>query len=469
MPETMPPPDWTDRHPWDVLRERIAAEDAPGVNEVLDYLTPGQVARALTRLDGEEMHALMLLLDPEEAADLFEELSDAQGADIIEELPPHKAAAIVDEMDSDRRADLLGELHEDDAEAILRAMDPEEAQDARRLLEYEDDSVGAAMVSEFVSFPQGTLVADVVKDLRENAEKYADEDVQYVYAESEHGTLVGVVRLRDLILTRPGLRLKDIMIVNPIYVLVDMKLEELSDLFDRYPFREVPVTDHQGHLVGVARRGDVEEALGEAQERSFLRYSGIVGGEELRSMPVVERAIRRLAWLGPNLLLSFVAASVILWFEDTITSFGSVLVLFIPVLGNMCGCTGNQAVAVSIREMALGLIEPSDFVRVWLKEMPVGLLNGLILGSVIGVGAFVLGLIAPGDPSPYLGVFIGLAFLANTLVSVSLGGLIPLLLRTIHLDPALGSPPILTTLTDMIGLLLMFGFVYGASEIGWLL
>ena len=461
-------PMWDGTKPWHALRSRITAGDAEGVHEVLEFLTPGQVARAMTRLDGEETQALLTLLEPEEAADLVEELPDAQGADIIEELPANQAAAIVDEMDSDQRVDLLGEMDQDDAEAILSAMDPEEAEDARHLLEYEEDSVGGAMVSEFLSYPQDTPVADVLAAIQENAEHYSDEDLLYVYVESGRGTLIGVARLRDLVLSRAGLTLQDIMIVNPVYVLADMKLEELGHLFDRYTFRDVPVTNADGKLVGVARRGDVEEALGEAQERNFLRFTGIVGGEELRSMPVYERATRRLAWLGPNLVLSFAAAIVILLFEDTITTFGSVLVLFIPVIGNMCGCTGNQAVAVSIREMALGLVQPSDFMRVWLKELPVGLVNGCILGTAIGGAAFALGHFFPDKAPPILGLFIGAAFLVNTVISVSLGGLIPLFLRMLGLDPALGSPPLLTTLSDMIGLLLMFGMVYFANEFGWL-
>ncbi|HNR32985.1 MAG TPA: magnesium transporter [Candidatus Hydrogenedentes bacterium] len=448
--------------PWKDLDELLQRQDSAGLTALFSRLSPGEVARVLSRLDEDERSVLFSALGPETAADLMEELADAQAADLIEDLPIEHAADIVEEMESDRRADVLGEMHEEDAEAILREMEPEEAADARHLLTYPEDTAGGIMTTDFVVYPQDMRVADVVGDIRENSERYSDYGLHYVYVASEHGRLVGVVRMRDLLLARPEKELRQIMIVNPIYVLADTPLEELDDFFERWTFWNVPVTDDDGKVIGVVRRAAVEEALYEEQEKAFLRYSGIITGEELRSMPLRERASRRLVWLVLNMALSITAASVILLFEGTVGRLFA-LVFFMPVICNMSGCSGNQAVAVSIRELALGLIRPGDYVLVWAKEVAVGLLNGVVLGGLLGVIAYVF-----WHDTPVLGMVIGAAFALNTLVAVSLGGLIPMVLRRLGMDPALGAPPILTTLTDMCGFLLVLSLATTAVAIGWI-
>jgi magnesium transporter len=461
-------PDRDNIAPWKQITDLVKAESGAALHAYLDTLSSGDVARAMTRLEEAEQHQVLVLLGPDEAADLIEELADAQAADIIEDLPVQEAAAIVAEMESDERADLLGEMEPEDAEAILQQMDPEEAEDARLLLRYDEETAGGVMVTEFVVYRENTLVREVVEDLRSNAERYADYGVHYAYVQSQRGTLVGVVRFRDLLLSPPDVPLQSIMIVNPIYVLAETPLEELDDFFDRYSFFNVPVTDEEGRMVGVVRRADMEQAVGEAQERAFLKFSGIIGGEELRSMPLSERVSKRLAWLGLNVLLSILAASVLLVFEETALKF-YLLIFFIPVVGNMSGCSGNQSVAVSIRELTLGVIQPRDFMRVWMKELWVGLINGAVLGSVVALVAVVLGPFLWND-SPFLGlaILVGIAFMLNTVVAVSLGGLIPLGLRALKIDPAIAAPPLLTTLTDMMGLLLVFGLVTLALAVGWL-
>lgn len=450
--------------PWKELHELIKQQDSGALHERLEAYSSSQIARALTRLSQEDRHQLLLLLEPEKAADLIEDLVVAHGADIVEILPEAHAAAIIDEMESHHRADLLGEMDEEDAEKILQHMDPEEAKDARRLLEYEEDTAGGIMATEFVSFPQGASVGDVLSDLRQHYEIYSDFGIQYVYVETDKGTLVGVVRLRDLVLAPPKQKLSDLMIVNPIYVLDSTPLDELVGLFDRFTFWVVPVTDADGRLVGVARRADAEEALGEEHERTLLRFGGIIGGEELRSMPLRERASRRLAWLCLNVLLSIIAASVLVFFEATVSRVFA-LVFFIPIIANLSGCSGNQAVAVSIRELTLGLIKPGDFLRVWSKEFSVSVINGAAIGAALGIVALIMNAWLWHE-SPYIGLVIGFAFFFNSIVAVSLGGLIPLVLRRFNSDPALGAPPILTTLSDMSGFVLVLTLAALALHFG---
>jgi len=446
--------------PWEIIRGYIDADDKDALLRFLEELPPGDTARAFSRLGEDDCNRAFRLLGPEDAADVLEELADAQGADILEDLPIHEAASIIEEMESDRRADILGELDEDDAEAILRQMAPEEAEDARELLRYDEDTAGGIMITEYLSYPETCTVIEVQEDLRKKANSQSDVGIQYAYVESKNGKLVGVLQLRDLFFAPTDTPIRAIMVVNPIFVFTNTHLDELDDLFERYPFWGLPVVDESGVLQGIVRRADVVEAWGEVQGRSLLRFGGIVFGEELRNMPLRERSSRRLSWLFVNMGLSILAASVVLGHQETVNRLFA-LVFFMPIICNMSGCSGNQAVAVSIRELTLGIIKPEDYFHVWRKELAVGLINGLVLGCCMGAIASVF-----WDETAFLGVVVGAAFTLNTLVAVSLGGLIPLLLRHFKIDPALGAPPMLTTLTDMCGFIFVLGLARLAIEAG---
>jgi magnesium transporter len=162
----------------------------------------------------------------------------------------------------------------------------------------------------------------------------------------------------------------------------------------------------------------------------------------------LRRSSRRLAWLSTNIVLNVIAASVIALYQETLAAVIA-LAVFLPIISDMSGCSGNQAVAVSMRELALGLLRPSEFWRVWRKEAAVGLINGLALGLLIGAVAWAW------KGNPFLGLVVGGAMTLNTLVAVSIGGTVPLILRRLGVDPALASGPILTTVTDMCGFFLL--------------
>lgn len=436
--------------PSEYVLELLEERNADAVQEYLEALTPADTARAISRLDEEDQSRLFTLLDPEDAADLLEELSDVQGVDIVEDLPAAHAALIFGEMESDERADLLAEMHPEDAEAILARMRPEEAAEIRDLLEYDSHTAGGIMITEFVSYPETMTVDEVLNDFRTNAEVYSDYRVQYAYVVSNTGTLIGVLVLRDLLLSPPGNPIGKVMIPNPIAVPDEMEVDELVHLFDRYSFGALPVVDEHGKPVGVVRRADAEEVLGEMAERSFMQFSGIIGGQELRSMPLASRAGNRLAWLAVNMVLSMFAALVIIFYQDTIDAVIALAAL-IPILSNMSGCSGNQAIAVSIRELALGLVRPGDYAVVVVKEAGVGIVNGLSLAILLGGFTYIW------KQDIILSLVIGSALAVNTIVAVVLGGTIPLLMRKMDIDPALAAAPMLTTVVDMFGFFLALG------------
>lgn len=445
-------PNREDKKPWKDLENLVTGGDGTALHGYLDTLSSSEMARAISRLGEMTQANLLTMLEPEDAADLIEELPDAQGADLIEDLPAEQAAAIVDEMDSDHRADLLGDLDESDAEAILSKMDPEEAQEARELLQYDPHTAGGIMVTEFVIYAQDLTVQDVLDDLRTNAEAYSEYGIQYAYVRSDTNTLIGVLQLRDLVLSPGTISIKDVMIVNPVSVLVDTQLEDIEHLFDRYFFSGFPVITPDGDIVGVVMRSDTEVAHSEKSEKSFLRFAGIVGGEELRTEPVHERAFKRLWWLSVNLVLSLVAAWVVHLFEKTVQQY-IVLAALLPVLANVSGCSGNQAVAVSIREMTLGLINTDDVVRVMRMELMVGVINGIVTGTML------TGIIYIWNGEIVFGLVVGVSLALNSLAAVVLGGSIPLVLKRLGIDPAVAAAPILTTAVDTLGFFIILGLV----------
>ena len=227
----------------------------------------------------------------------------------------------------------------------------------------------------------------------------------------------------------------------------DATLSTLQDLFNDYDFLGFPVVNSDHALVGVVSRTAVDAAILARAESDNMRLQGVVG-DELRSMPLLIRSRRRLAWLSANIVLNIIAASVISAYEETLAAVIAIAV-FLPMVSDMSGCSGNQAVGVTMRELSLGLVRPKDAFRVWLKEVSVGVINGIVLGILIGIVCFIW------KGNPYLGLVIGLALAINTVIAVSIGGVVPLLLKRVGQDPAVASGPLLTTITDMAGFFLV--------------
>jgi len=243
----------------------------------------------------------------------------------------------------------------------------------------------------------------------------------------------------------------EVMVKDPLSVNVHNSLRDLREFFRQYTFLGVPVVDDSDNLVGVLRSSSVREAANNRNNQLFLKFAGIVGGEEFRSMPLVKRSSRRLSWLSINIVLNIIAASVIALYQDTLEK-AIVLAVFLPIISDMSGCSGNQAVAVSIRELTLGLVRPKELMRVLTKESSIGIINGLVLGCLLGAAAMLW------KGNPYLGLIVGAALAANTFVAASFGGLVPLILRGLRTDPALASGPLLTTITDMCGFFFVLSF-----------
>jgi magnesium transporter len=448
----------SDQQTEELVETETEAGAAAAAEQLLEAASAGEAARAMAHMGSDERRVALETLPPESAAQLLAEISDVQGAGILAELAPQRAAAILDRLPSDRRADLLGSLETAQAEPILDQMIPERARAARELVRYAPDVAGGLMVKEYLAFRQETTVADVLADLRRNADRYRAFYIQYVYITAAGGALKGVLRLRDLLLAPGDRPVSEIMIPDPSAIRDDAPLEEMSAFFDRYKLFGAPVVDGSNRLVGALRRHDVEQAWSARAGRDFMRSQGIVG-EELRMMSLWRRASRRLSWLSINIGLNVMAASIIAVYQDTLSAVIA-LAVFLPIISDMSGCSGNQAVAVSMRELMLGLIKPADVLRVWWQEVIVGVPNGAVLGLLLGLGAWAW----KGNAA--LGAVAGIALALNTVVAVSVGGIVPLILKALRVDPALASGPILTTITDMCGF--FFVLSIASAVLPWL-
>lgn len=427
--------------------EEGKAED---IGEFLENMNSSELAFAMSRLSNDERTKVLTTVSAEDAADIIEQLTDAQAVDLLEQLPPDLAAGILDELPSADQADLIAELSDNNAEAVLAEMDPEEAANARQLIQYEADVAGGIMVKEYLAYPLDATVKMIVDDLCERGDEYRDYDIQYSYIVDRRKRVKGVLRMHDLLMAKRATPIQDIMIQNPVFVPDTMTLDELVEFFDQHHYLGVPVVDEKERLIGVVQQAAVHEAVAEQRDDDYLKTQGIVGGEEFRTMPLLRRSSRRLSWLSVNILLNIAAASVIAFFQDTLASVIA-LAVFLPIISDMSGCSGSQAVAVSMRELSLGLVRPTELLWVWVKEASVGIINGLVLGGLVAIAAVLW------KGEPYLGLVVGVALCLNTVLAVSIGGLLPLVLKRFNTDPAIASGPILTTITDMCGFFLVLG------------
>ena len=435
--------------PWVLLRNALAAGDTPLVAEMLHQLRSGEAARAVAHLSHDEQQQLLGQVQAPDLAELLERLSRTQAVGLVQQLDPTRAAEVLHELPLEAEVDILRDLDEIEARDLLAALPAAEARDLRAVARWADDVAGGLMGVEFFSVSAGQTIAQVMEALRAEARAYEEYEVQYVYVVDEHDHLEGVLPLRTVLLSPPDALARQVMIDSPLRVEASAPLQELIETFDDIRYFALPVVDDK-RLVGVLRRAAVMEAVGEQAAADHLRAAGIPDGEELRSMGLRVRALGRLKWLSLNVGLNVVAASVIAAFQDTLQSVVA-LAVFLPIISDMSGCSGNQAVAVSMRELSLGIARPRDVLYVWGKELSVGLANGTALGLLLAAVA------TAWMGNPWLGLVAGAALALNTLIAVSVGGTVPLIASRAGVDPALASGPMLTTITDVCGFALALG------------
>lgn len=431
----------------DQLRELLEGGDAKSITSFMRELPPSDTTLTVSNLSKEEQENFWTLLiheDSDFAADLAEHFPDDYAGDLIEDLDLESAAKLLDRFDSDEQVDILSRLDEEQSEELLERMSPIEAEDVEMRLRYDRFSAGGLMITEILVYPQRTTREYIVQDLRENYEKHRSYEHRYLFEVDEKGRLVGTIPMRKFVYS-PEDWDRDALYGSHLEpVPATMKLDDLIALFDRADHSVMPVVDEENRLIGAITRAVVQEAVAKRQEEQLMQFGGVISGEELRIMPFGGRCLKRLAFLFPSILLSYLAVSVIAFYEPVIHEI-TALAVFLPMVANLSGAAGNQAVAVSIRELTLGLIDHRNFIRVMSKEIFLGLVNGLAIGAILGGLTYLL----RPEADTLLPLVIGGSYALSSILAVCLGGGLPLLMKWMRVDPAMLSSPLLTTLTDM--------------------
>jgi magnesium transporter len=429
------------------LKRLAKAGDVQAFRAKAEQVHASDLSDAFAALDDELRVRLIRQLPPELVSGALAEMEpEERPSEVLEALPDEHAADIVEELAVDDAADVIAELPPDRADTILKLVD--DRQEIEDLLKYDEDSAGGIMTSEIVSVDQGATAAEAIEEIRRQSEQV--EDFHQVYCVDADQRLVGVLPLRRLVCTAPNTPVANIMEAAPAVAGSDLDQEEVARLMSRYNVAAVPVVDDVGRLLGRVTFDDVIDVVEAEQTEDLLKFGGVSGDEQLGG-GWFSAVRKRLPWLSVNLLTALLAALIIRYFQDTIEAI-LVLAALGPVIAGMGGNAGTQALAVTVRRVALGLVSREQAAQVIGKEILVGVINGLVMGVVMGaMTASVLG------TGWTLGVVVMLAMWGNIMVAGMAGATIPLLLDRLGVDPAVASSVFVTTFTDIVGYFLFLG------------
>jgi len=418
--------------------------------EIVDGLTaaeieaqhPADAAETIEGLDIHDQVKFIKQLPIKDAADSIAEMEDRDQKLLMEHLNHGLAARIVEEMAPDDATDLLEDLEDDLQQAILKRVPEEERAELKTLLTFDPDTAGGVMNTEVVILDQDLTPDEAIAKLREEVE---DKEIPYyAYLTDKKDRLVGVISLRDLLLAKRGIALKELVKTqNLITVGYNIDKEEVAHLIAHYNMLALPVVDFGNRLLGVVTVDDVIDIIHEEASEDMQTMVG-AGADETTDSPVIFSVKKRIPWLIINVINSAVAAYVVHLFDATIAAM-AILAALMHIISNQGGNTGQQALAVMIRQLAM---EKFDRKKAWFavfREIKIGTVNsGLI--SLLVLAAIVA---ATGDFM--LATIMAISLVINMLVGAFAGAAIPLILKEIGRDPAQASSIFLTTITDTIG------------------
>lgn len=438
---------------------KIIRSDAPTEEKLerLDDYHENDIASALKFLDPDERRKLYSMLGVDKVSDIFSYIDDP--ADYIEELEPEIAAKILGNMEADDAVDILEELEDETSNELIELIDDEAMKDIDLIQSYDDDEIGSKMTTNYVSLTLGLTIKQAMKSLVKQA---ADNDnIATLYVKKEDGTFYGAIDLTDLIVARDYVDLETLVTTSYPYVhdheTVDDCIEELKD----YSEDSIPVLDNNMHILGVITSQDLLEVVDEEMGEDYAKLAGLSAEEELEE-PLGQSLKKRVPWLLILLMLGMGVSSVISMFEKVIVGL-PIIVTFQSVILGMSGNVGTQSLAVTIRVLMdeeLGFKERAGFV---LKEIRVGLCNGLIVGgiSVIFTGIFIF--VARGQSlgtAFAISGCIGGALALAMLISSFMGTIIPIILDKIGFDPAVASGPLISTINDLVAAVTYYGLAW---------
>ncbi len=413
-------------------------------------LHPADVARVIMNLDTlQERRTIFELVEGvAEQGQVVSELSNERILELLEDRNPADIAWMLRIVPADDAAYILGVLPEQLAQNILPLMKAEESQEVANLMAYLKGTAGSIMTTEVFSLPEEIMAREAIQRLQQATKA---ETVFYIYATDREGRLTGVISLRELLVGAPTAPLKSMLFRDVISVSVDTEQKEVASQVANYNLLAIPVIDAEHRLVGIITVDDVVDVIRDEDTKDMLKMAGAAQEDAQMRTPSFLAAGLRFPWLFANLAGSLVSGFILWSFRLTIQEVVAV-VTFIPVIAAMAGNLGLQSSTLIIRGLATGRVEPSDIWKVVFRELRIGLLLGVLCGILL----FLVGWMWQGNG--YLGLVVGGALLITFIISSSIATVTPLLLRTLHVDPAVAAGPFITTVMDVTGVSIYLGF-----------
>ena len=427
--------------------DRIESQDREHIIAEIDDMHPADIAELFQDLNLRQAEWVFdLIPDKEKKADVLMELDEEDRKKLLEGMDNDQIGHFIDLLDTDDAVDLIQELDEEDREEVIQNIeDVEQAGDIVDLLQYDEDTAGGLMGTEFISVNENLSMPDCLREMRHQAEDL--DDIYYVYVVDDDNRLKGVLPLKKMI-THPSVsKIKHVMETDPVSVKADMPIEEVAIDFEKYDLVAMPVVDSIGRLLGRITVDDVMDQVRESSERDYQLASGLSSDVDADDS-VIAQTKARIPWLLVG-IASGILASVILGAFEAQLQAVTALALFIPIIGGTGGNVGVQASAIVVQGLANGSLEVKEFARQLGKETLIGLLNATIITAV--VLAYNL-IVMPGELAVTISVAVSL-FVVVMFASI-LGTVIPLTLEKIHINPALATGPFIQIMNDLFGIII---------------
>ena len=415
------------------------------------------IAASLELLDTHQRAKLYRLIGAERLGDVFAYVSDA--GKYLRELPQEQAADIVEAMDADDAVDALETVSPELRSALMEKLDPESQHDIRLICSYQPDEIGSAMSTNFVSISRHLSVKQAMRALVAQAEE--NDNISTLFVNDDDGSFYGAIDLKDLIVAREETALDSLISRNFPTVLAHEHTEECLDRLRSYAEDSIPVLGEKRRVIGVITTDDIVEAVDDAMGDDYAKLGGLTGEEDLHE-PLKTSLKKRMPWLIILLFLGMGVSSVVGLFEAVVSQV-ALIVCFKSLILDMAGNVGTQSLAVTIRVLMDEKLTARQKFDLVLKEMRVGFFSGLMLGALalVFIGLYVW--LFKGKPLPYalcISGCAGAALVLSMVLSSLVGTVIPIFFKKVHIDPAVASGPLITTVNDLVAVVAYYGLVY---------
>ncbi|MCD9065826.1 magnesium transporter [Staphylococcus pasteuri] len=433
----------------DLLDQLLQNEDIDAFREEFLSMHNYEQSEYFEDTDDENRQKIFQFLSPQEVADFFDHLDidDEDYEELFEKINANYASHILEEMSYDNAVDILNELTKPKVASLLTLMNKEDANEIKALLHYEEDTAGGIMTTEYLSLKSTTPVKEALMHVKEQAPNA--ETIYVIFAINEDDQLVGVLSLRDLITAENDAYIEDVMSERVISVDVATDQEDVAQIMRDYDFIAVPVVDYQNHLLGIITIDDILDVMDEEASEDYSRLAGVSDIDSTNDS-VIKTATKRLPWLIILTFLGMITATILGSFEDTLAKV-ALLAAFIPIISGMSGNSGTQSLAVSVRNISTGDIDEQSKFKVALREAGSGFLSGIVCSIILII------IIIAIYRQPLLAVIVGGSLTCAMTVGTLVGSMIPLLMNKLKIDPAVASGPFITTINDIVSMLIYFG------------